>query len=211
MKKGLFISFEGCEGSGKSTLASTVYSRLQDEGRKAFLTREPGGTPLGEKIRSLLLHDEEIDSIDSRAELLLFLASRAQHVAEVIQPRVDEGYVVISDRYIDSTVAYQGYGRAKDAHHIYRLSTQCVPTLPDLTICLDIPYEVAQARLKNRQGAYRDRMEKESELFHERVRKGFLELASLHSDRIVLMNGALPLNQLVDQALHLINQRMNVV
>ena len=204
VNRGFFISIEGCEGSGKSSLIALLHEALVQRGMSVYLTREPGGTGLGEKIRALLLHDKEIESFDPRAELLLFLASRAQHVAEIIAPKTQEGITVLCDRYIDSTVAYQGYGRGVDAQAIYQLCTHCVSRLPDITLCLDVPYDIAQQRLKKRQGLNRDRMEAESQAFHERVRAGFLELAARHPNRIRVLDGCQSLESLRDQALQII-------
>ncbi|MFC1981595.1 dTMP kinase [Chloroflexota bacterium] len=171
----LFITFEGGEGCGKSAQTRTLYKRLSDLAIPALLTHEPGVTPLGTKIAHLLkwAHDLDISPI---AELLLFNASRAQLVTEVICPALDSGKVVICDRYADSTTAYQGYGRGIDLQIVRAVNdTGALDLKPDLTVLLDISAEEGLARKK---GERRDRFEREDIAFHRRVREGFLKLAA---------------------------------
>ncbi len=177
-----FMTIEGIEGCGKSTQARLLAERL---GRRAVLTAEPGSTELGKAIRSLLLHQG--GRISPSAELLLFLADRAQHVEEVIRPALSAGKIVISDRYMDSTLAYQGYGRGLPLAYVRSLTTQAAGGLiPDVTVVLDIAVEVGLARARERSAP--DRMEAEERAFHERVRQGFLALAREEPERFVVID-----------------------
>ncbi len=188
----LFVTFEGPEGSGKSTHARLLDEHLRERGYPVTLTREPGGTPLGEKIRDLLL-DPAHDAMDSRTELLLYLASRAQHVQEQILPALEEGELVISDRFADASLVYQGMARGmgvKRVREFNRWATQ--NTHPDLTFILDVPpkeglteaREGSRDRWPSNRG---DRIERESLDFHRAVRQGYRTLAEQEPDRCVLL------------------------
>jgi dTMP kinase len=170
-----FVTVEGIEGSGKSTLLAGLESRLRSTGREIIVTREPGGTPAGDAIRRIFL--EPALAIAPLTEALLINAARAQHVEEKIRPALRRRAIVLCDRFVDSTLAYQGYGRGMD---IEVLRTLCdVATgglLPGLTLVLDVPVEVSRSRIATRNASL-DRMEAEEAAFHERVRSGFLELA----------------------------------
>jgi len=180
--RGLFITFEGPEGSGKSTQVRLLAQALREQGRGVVVTAEPGGDPLAEQIRSILLHSES--QIAPEAELLLYLASRAQHVRTVILPALNQGVIVISDRFADSSVAYQGYGRGIDICILRQMNGFATAGLvPDLTILLDIPVEVGLERQQER-----NRFEAESVEFHRRVRDGFLKLANEEPDRWVVID-----------------------
>jgi len=180
--KGFFISLEGIEGTGKSTQTRLLTEYLQQRGRIVVLTQEPGGTAISLKIRELLL------SLDSRemdpvTELLLYNAARVQHIREVIGPALARGEIVISDRFSDSTLAYQGYGRGIDRTMIDALDAIATKGMrPDLTLLLDI--DVATGLQRNREINKRDRLELEDVAFHENVRAGFLEMAAGEPDRI---------------------------
>ncbi|MCU1485341.1 MAG: thymidylate kinase [Actinomycetia bacterium] len=164
----MFIAFEGGEASGKSTQAARFAAA-----RGALLTREPGGTPLGERVRAIFL-DPATGDVDGRAEALLVAAARAQHVAEVIEPALVAGRDVVTDRFTGSSLAYQGFGRGLPVEEVRALSKFAGAGLePDLYVLLEVPAEVAAARL----GADRDRMESAGDAFHERVRRGYVELA----------------------------------
>lgn len=169
----LFITFEGGEGSGKSTQAESLYNKLCSVNVPTILTHEPGGTPFGEFIRNLMKWTDAYISPDT--ELLSFNASRAQLLREVILPGLQAGKVVICDRYVDSTLAYQGYGRQLDVQKVKLVNDVASGALtPDLTVLFDLPPEEGFARIRDRQ---KDRFEREDNAFHERVRNGFLELA----------------------------------
>jgi dTMP kinase len=184
---GKFIVFEGGEGSGKSTQARTLYRKLKGQGTPVLLTHEPGGTPQGRRIRRLLKGEGEITPL---AELLLFAASRAQLVADVIRPSLKKGMVVISDRYADSTRAYQGHGRGLDIATIEALNDLATGGLhPDLIILLDMGTESGLARKGSAPG---DRFEREEIGFHRRVREGYLKLARADPGRWLVVDGSLP-------------------
>jgi len=171
----LFITFEGGEGCGKSVQAQALYKRLSQLAIPALLTHEPGGTPLSKKIRDWLKHEEN-NRISPLAELLMFNASRVLLIDEVIRPELKKGKVVICDRYADSTIAYQSYGRGLDLQIVTAINNVATRGLkPDLTILLDISAEEGLARKKAQKR--RDRFEQENIAFHQRVRKGYLELA----------------------------------
>jgi len=171
----LFITFEGGEGSGKSFQAKELYRKLSQLAIPALLTHEPGGTPFGKKLGRWLKWGQGTD-ISPLTELMLFNASRAQLVAEVIQPGLENGKVVISDRYADSTTAYQGYGRGLDLDMVKATNSAATQGLkPDLTILLDIP---AEEGLDRKKAKSRDRFEREALAFHQRVREGYLRLAA---------------------------------
>jgi dTMP kinase len=183
-----FLTFEGIEGCGKSTQASRIRDHLAAAGKAVVLTREPGGTPSTQRIRSLLADRE--NTFDPLAELLLFLADRAQHVATVIAPSLAEGRIVVCDRYCDSTLAYQGYGRGHDLAWLEQLNALASrAVVPDLTLWIDCPVDVGLGRVERRAGGPGDRFEVEPLEFHTRIRNGFAELAKRFSDRIVRIDG----------------------
>lgn len=171
----MFVTVEGIEGCGKSTLLAGLSERLRDRGGEIIVTREPGGTDLGNAVRRIFL--ERSFSPVPLAEALLVNASRAQHVAEVIEPAMKRGALVLCDRFVDSTLAYQGYGRGMDLKLLQRLCDSATGGLvPDVTFILDVPAAVSRARVLARH-PQPDRVEAEDEAFHTRVRNGFLELA----------------------------------
>lgn len=175
---GLFITLEGLEGSGKTTQQRQVVRNLRDRGLDVILTREPGATRLGKKIRQLLL-DPDWDEMTPRAEILLFAADRAQHVEEIVKPALKKGKIVISDRYFDSNLAYQGYGRGLDIEMVRKINLWAVDYLkPDLTFFLDLPVEVGLARARAQTAdKLGDRLEREELNFYQQIRAGYLELA----------------------------------
>jgi dTMP kinase len=184
--KGLFITFEGGEGAGKTTLITHVYDTLSEKGYQAVKTLEPGGTPLGLDIRKLLLH-EQTTSICERAELFLFLADRAHHVKTVILPALEEGKIVLCDRFNDSTLAYQGVARHLDLSLLRSMCDIAAEGLtPDLTLYLDLDPKVGLERAKKHDVP--DRLEKENLEFHNEVREGFLALALEEPDRFHTIN-----------------------
>ena len=192
----MFIAFEGGEGAGKSTQEALLAAALTERGHHVVRTREPGGTPAGERIRDILL-SPEFDGLDARAEALLFAAARGEHVARVIRPALDRGDVVICDRYLDSSVAYQGYGRELGVETIRQLSLWATDDLvPDLTIVLDIDPAIGLSRLENP-----DRMEAEPIEFHRAVRAGFLDLASKDPDRYLVLPADQPREVIAAQIL----------
>jgi dTMP kinase len=193
MKKGRFITFEGGEGCGKSTQIKRLESYLKEKGVEVLVTREPGGTRLAELIRGLL-KDEKDDPPCDRAELLLFLAARAQLVKNVILPALESGVWVLSDRFSDSTFAYQGYGRGLDLE-ILKIANDfaCDSLKPDLTLLLDVPAEVAASRMRKREretNTSADRIELAGDEFHLRLREGFRALAAAEPERIITVDAS---------------------
>ena len=189
--KGRFITFEGGEGCGKSTQVKRLAARLAELGVETLLTREPGGTWLSEQIRTLI-KDQTTDAPCDRSELLLFLAARAQLVKNVIRPALAVGKWVISDRFSDSTIAYQGYGRGLPLEILRDMNDfACEHLTPDLTILLDVSPETAQARLRSREQATNttaDRIELAGDEFHRRLRRGFAAQAAAEPGRIVTID-----------------------
>jgi dTMP kinase len=185
-KKGIFISFEGIEGSGKTKQSRLLYEYLRKSGYKVILTGEPGGTQIGLKIRDLLLSVEN-RKMTPVSELLLYNASRAQHIKEVILPALKKGFIVITDRFIDSTKAYQGYGRGIDLKLIEFLEKIVTEDIrPDLTLLLDLDVKIG---LKRNRGINKtDRLELEDVKFHKRVREGYLKIAAKKLERIKLID-----------------------
>jgi len=193
MSYGRFITFEGPEGGGKSTHVRELAAALRAEGLEVLETREPGGTRLAERIRGLVREEVE-DPPVTRSEVLLFLAARAQVVANVIKPALARGAWVLCDRFADSTFAYQGYGRGIDVALLRRLNDFATEGLvPDLTLVLDVPPETSRARLAARQAAtatVADRIERAGEMFHRRLRDGFLELAQAEPARFAVVDSS---------------------
>lgn len=188
---GLFLSFEGGEASGKSVQARALADWLRANGHEVILTREPGGTPLAERIRDVLLHAEEV-ALAPEAQALLFSAARAQLAREVIRPALAAGTVVVADRFYDSTLAYQGYGHGADPLGLMMVTRFAVGDLkPRRTFLLDVPVEVSFARSRARRSAEDrwDRFESDAREFHERLRDGYLRLAAAEPERIVVVRG----------------------
>lgn len=191
---GLFITLEGGDGSGKSTQATLLGEWLSDRGHTTVRTREPGGTEVGLEVRELVLHHR--GHITPRAEALLYAADRAHHIATLVRPALARGEIVIQDRYLDSSVAYQGAGRVLDAVEIRKLSLWAAEgLLPDLTILLDLDEAVARTRLDAARTRY-DRLEAEKAEFHARVRAAYLELAAAEPGRFLVLDAALPVTDL---------------
>ncbi len=183
MKKGVFITFEGADGSGKSTQLELVADYLKNKGIDFIKTRDPGGTDLGCKIREILLNYD--GNVAPLCELFLYLADRAQHIEEKIMPALNEGKVVLCDRYVDSTMAYQGYARELGMDKVLELNnTVAKGLMPDLTFIFDVNTEVAMNRVGNK----KDRLESEAESFHKKVREGYLKLVEKFPERIKLIN-----------------------
>jgi dTMP kinase len=192
--RGKFITLEGPEGSGKSTQAKILIRRLAACGIEAIYTREPGGTALGEEIRNILQHNQAGEAPCERAELLLFEASRSQLVEKVIRPHLERGVWVISDRFMDSTTAYQGYGRGLPVDEVQAIHHFTVNhVIPDLTLLLDLEIGAGFQRVTLRYlalGESADRFEQEDRFFHEKVRSGYLKLAAAEPDRFRIINAA---------------------
>jgi dTMP kinase len=183
---GLFIAFEGGDGAGKSTQVALLRDALQAAGRTVTVTRQPGGTDLGHQIRDLVLHGAHVAP---RAEALLFAADKAHHVDQLIRPALDRGEVVLTDRYTDSSVAYQGAGRDLGAQEIHDLNMWAVDELvPDLTVIVDVSAQEG----RRRRGEVHDRLEAEADAFHEAIRAHFLAMAEGNPQRYLVVDGTLP-------------------
>ena len=197
---GLFITFEGGEGCGKSTQIAALKARLEAMGKAVVQTREPGGTALGESVRSLLQHDDAGQGMSPEAELLLFAASRAQHVRELVAPAIAQGKIVLCDRFLDSTTVYQGVARAIDSKKVKMINQFAIgDTMPDLTILIDLPPEIGLARVHARSDGQLDRMEKEAIEFFQAVRKGYLDLAKSEPERFLVLDGSQSVEELETQ------------
>lgn len=209
----MFVTFEGIEGSGKSTALRMLADHLQALGHDPVRTREPGGSALGRSLRPILL-DARTRGLSSRAELYLFLADRAQHVAEVIRPALEAGQTVLCDRYADSTLAYQGYGRGHDVERLARVNEQATAGLaPDLTLLLDLPVALGLERAgeRNREEGTmvsEGRFDAESLDFHERVRAGYLALAVAEPERIAIIDACRPPDEVLLQCLSALEARL---
>jgi dTMP kinase len=199
-RTGLFIAFEGGDGAGKSTQAAAVQARLEAAGHVVLRTREPGGTPIGEKLRSLVL-DHGHGEIDARTEALIFAASRAAHVQQVIVPALERGEIVLCDRFIDSSVAYQGAGRELGIAAVRDLNLWATASLlPDVTVLLDVaPDHGRDRRLAGEAGE--DRLESEPDDFHGRIRDAFLELAAARPDEYLVLDARAERHVLTDAIL----------
>ncbi|MGV9194555.1 dTMP kinase [Microbacterium sp. MC2] len=190
MSRSLWVTFEGGDGSGKTTQAALLERWLRDQGHTVVRTREPGGTEVGGLIREIVLHHR--GDIAPRAEALLYAADRAHHVATLVRPALARGEVVIQDRYLDSSVAYQGAGRVLDAGEVRELSLWATEgALPDLTVLLDLDPATARARLDAADKPF-DRLEAEQDDFHARVRAAFLGLAAAEPARFLVLDATLP-------------------
>jgi dTMP kinase len=194
--KGKLITFEGIEGSGKTTQLKLISEKLTSEGFKLITTKEPGGSPPGDRIRDILL-DPDITSLDPKTELFLFLADRVEHIRSLILPALSKGAIVLSDRFNDSTIAYQGYARGLGIEFVTNmLGMFDLALTPDLTLLFDIPPETALPRVNP--GAI-SRFEEEPLAFHKRVREGYLELARRYPERIKIISGELPKDKVAKQ------------
>ena len=203
----MFITVEGIEGCGKSTLVAGLSTRLRAAGRETIVSREPGGTPAGDAIRRIFL--EPGLEIAPLTEALLINASRAQHVVDLIEPALSRGATVLVDRFVDSTLAYQGYGRGIDLGLLANLcATAAGGRAPDVTLVLDLPVALSRERVSRRDGGAADRMEREDPAFYERVRLGFLELAARGGGRYRVLDATKPAEELAAQAYAHVTERV---
>lgn len=203
MTQGLFITFEGADGCGKTTQLKLLAEYLQKNGVDVLVTREPGAKGLGEKLRDILLNYDGV--VSDRCEAFLFLADRAQHIDTIVTPAVDAGKVVLCDRHIDSTAAYQGYGRGQDIVQINNLNMIATGgRKPDLTIVFDIDAETSLARV----GSAKDRMESSGIEFFNRVRDGYLKIAALEPSRIKVLDATKSIDEVQQDVIELINSKL---
>ena len=207
-QRGIFISFEGVDGCGKSTQIKELRRRLRSLGDKIVLTREPGGTLLGEDIRRILQRTSDTPKIGERAELLLFTASRAQLVEETLEPSLKEGRHIIADRFLDSTTIYQGVARGLDPATVTQINRFAVgKCLPDVTFLMDIAPGDSRSRLEARAGEPLDRFEKLPDSFFNDVREGYLKLAKAEPKRFVVIDAMQKISVISDQIWEIISKR----
>ena len=209
MTSGLWITLEGGDGSGKTTQATLLERWLREQGRSVVRTREPGGTEVGVLIRDIVLHHR--GDIAPRAEALLYAADRAHHVATLVRPALKRGEVVIQDRYLDSSVAYQGAGRVLDGGEIRDLSLWAAEgALPDVTVLLDVDPATARERLDAADKPF-DRLEAEKSAFHERVRAAFLSLADAEPERFLVVDATQPIDEIADAIRTRVSERLSAL
>lgn len=198
--RGYLITFEGSEGSGKSTQISRIARRFESCGYEVEVTREPGGTEIGESIRHVLMHAEESSKMAPETELLLFAACRAQLVRERIAPAINSGKIILCDRFLDSTTVYQGIARNISAEPVKMINEFAVgDVLPDITVILDIPAEMGFERIKHRHNDMPDRMESENIEFYHKVREGYLMLAKTLPERYLIIDGTCPRDEVEER------------
>lgn len=204
----MFITFEGPDGSGKSTVIKAVYERLINDGYSVILTREPGGTPIAEKIRDVIL-DNSNTALDARTEALLYAASRRQHLVEKIWPAIKEGKIVLCDRFLDSSLAYQGEGRKLGIENILNVNLFATEnTYPDLTLFFNISPEEGLKRVSKDKKRVADRLDNENANFHQTVYNGFLKVNSMYKDRIQVVDATKSLNEVIDNAYKIIKSKL---
>ena len=200
MKKGLFITFEGGEGSGKTTVCKYICGKLKDAGYDVIYSREPGGVEIAEQIRNVIL-DVNNTSMDRRTEALLYAASRRQHLVEVIEPALKKGCIVICDRFLDSSLAYQGHARGIGIDNVLQINQLAIDNrMPDLTLYFDVDVETGLKRVNDRPDAL-NRLDKEAISFHEKVHEGYDILKERYPERIVTIDASQPLRKVEKQAL----------
>jgi dTMP kinase len=203
----MFITFEGIEGSGKTTQAELLRDFLLQKGYKVTLTREPGWGAVGRLIRRMLLEEKDLE-LDPVAELCLFCADRAQHVRDFIRPKLKEGEIVICDRFIDSTVVYQGYGRGMDLELVKKLTKASALDLqPNLTILFNLPVKLGLSRLGKKRGE-KTKIDEEPLEFHERIRQGYLFIAQKEPERIKVVNAARDINEVQNEVRSIVLERL---
>lgn len=208
MRKGFFITFEGVDGSGKTTVLKELLPALEALGQDVVTTREPGGVAIAEDIRSILLHPENTE-MDAKTELLLFIAARRQHLVEKILPPLAEGKLLIIDRFIDSSIAYQGFGRGLDISDIQWLNHYATDGMkPDLTVYLDIDAKAGLARIAQNATRDVDRLDMETSAMYERVREGYLSLLEEEPHRLVKIDASQSLEHVVADVFEVIQKRL---
>lgn len=204
----LFITLEGPEGSGKSSAMEIVFKRLLDEGYEVVRTREPGGTPIAEQIRNVILNRENT-KMDLRTECLLFAASRRQHLIEKVWPSLKEGKLVFCDRYLDSSLSYQGFARGLGIDTVLNINLFATEnTYPDLTLLFDLDPEIGLARIHKNSEREVNRLDEETIDFHKRVRNGYLELAKRYPERIAIIDASKPLEEVANATYEIIKEAL---
>lgn len=211
MKRGIFITVEGPEGAGKSTILGLLNEKLQQEGYSLLLTREPGGISISEQIREILLNKDNT-MMDERTEALLYAAARRQHLAEKVKPALEEGRIVLCDRFIDSSLAYQGFARGLGIEEVYRINKFAIEdTMPDLTLYFDIEPEAGLQRIHKNSDREVNRLDMENLSFHNKVREGYMLLVERFPERIKVIDASDDISIVLNQALkvvkHFISER----
>ena len=205
----MFITFEGVEGCGKSTVIELIFSRLQKENYPIILTREPGGVKIAEEIRNIIL-DKENTSLDDRTEALLFAASRRQHLVEKVWPALKENKIVLCDRFLDSSLAYQGGGKHLGVEEVLNINLFATEkTMPDLTILFDIDPRIGLARINKNKNREVNRLDLESLKFYDTVRNTFLELSKKYNERYVVIDASKTLDEVVENVYSIIKKRLD--
>lgn len=208
MKKGWFITFEGPDGSGKTTVSTGVADKLRQLGYDVVYTREPGGIDIAEQIRSVIL-DPQNTAMDAKTEALLYAASRRQHLVEKVIPALNESKIVICDRFLDSSLAYQGVARGLGIDAVYTINEFAIDgVMPDITIYLDLDAEAGLKRIENRKN--KDRLDQEEAAFHYRVVEGYKQVAQRYQNRMVKIDALNPCEQVIDEAFKIILNRVRV-
>lgn len=207
MNKGWFITVEGGEGAGKTTLIEGIASELNKQGLRVMTTREPGGIPIAEQIRGIVL-DQANTAMDARTEALLYAAARRQHLAEKVMPALAEGKVVICDRFVDSSLAYQGYARGLGMDEVWSINRFAIEgAMPDLTLLMDLSPEVGLARIHSASGREINRLDLEGLSFHQLVREGYMKLHQREPERIVRIDAEQSAETILNEALAIIIAR----
>jgi dTMP kinase len=210
-KKGYFISSEGPEGAGKTTVMNLLGDKLKAEGYEVVMTREPGGISISEKIRDIILDTEHI-MMDSRTEALLYAAARRQHLVEKVQPAIAEGKIVICDRFIDSSLAYQGYARGIGMEEILVINKFAIgEMMPDKTILFDIEPRIGLARIEAHSDREKNRLDAESLAFHEKVREGYLSLVEKYPERIQLIDANRSIKEVLEEVYILVKHELEII
>lgn len=205
--RGKFITLEGPDGSGKTTISKLVVDKLKSEGYKVLLTREPGGIDIAEQIRNIILDTKNI-AMDSRTEALLYAAARRQHLVEKVEPALKEGYIVICDRFVDSSLVYQGVGRKIGINEVYQMNLFAIGDItPDETIFFDIPYELGLARI-NQSERVADRLDLESNDFHKKVYDGYMTICEMYADRITKIDATKSIENVTEQVMNVIKSKL---
>ena len=205
----MFITFEGPDGSGKSTIIKKVYEKLINDGFDIVLTREPGGTPIAEKIRDIILDNSNV-ALDARTEALLYAASRRQHLVEKIRPALKEGKIVLCDRFLDSSLAYQGGGRNLGVQNVLNINLFATEnTYPDLTLFFDIDPELGLKRVSQDKKRVADRLDNENENFHEKVYSTFKEIVNTNNQRIITIDASKSIEEVTECAYRTIKEKLN--
>ena len=205
--RGLFITFEGPDGSGKTTVCSEVFAKLKEDGYDVIHTREPGGIEIAEKIRKIILDPSNTD-MDERTEALLYAASRRQHLVKKVLPALKEGKIVVCERFVDSSLAYQGYGRKIGFDEVLKINEFAIEGLfPDLTIYLDVDEKTGLKRIESR--SFKDRLDLEDLEFHHLVHEGYEKVLEVFKDRIKVVDAAKPLDEVIEKAYEIIKEKID--